>query len=301
MALKLGFSGHESFICKQFWLKKIYDFVASKQKFNDEDAVIALGVGKNMVSSLRYWGKAFHILDENDHITPIAKFVLDDQGFDPYLEDFGTVWLLHYHLIKTCKASIYSLVFNEFRKERSDFTKEQLHGFLKRKCQEVSANSYNVNTINTDINVFFRNYVKPHRDDKVEIEDDYSGIMIDLDLIKSYKQRNDETIITRYKIDLHERLSIPAEIVLYCIMDNYPDHKTVSFRELLNGVNSPGSVFVLTAEGLHNILISLSEQYKQVVFTETAGIQVLQFKGNLQKQTILHEYYEKQTAQNAGV
>lgn len=72
---KLCFSGHESFICKQFWLKKVFDFANKKKGFNDETSVVDLGVGKNMVSSLRFWGKAFGMLDERDSPTEMAEYL----------------------------------------------------------------------------------------------------------------------------------------------------------------------------------------------------------------------------------
>jgi len=43
------FSGHETFVVRSFWPKKGYDFIASGGKFSDDDAVVKLGVGKNMV------------------------------------------------------------------------------------------------------------------------------------------------------------------------------------------------------------------------------------------------------------
>jgi hypothetical protein len=43
------FSGHETFIIRSFWQKKGYDFLNNGGKFSDEDAVVKLGVGKNMV------------------------------------------------------------------------------------------------------------------------------------------------------------------------------------------------------------------------------------------------------------
>ena len=64
------------------------------------------------------------MLDERDSPTEIAEYLFGKKGNDIYLEDYGTIWLLHYHLVKTNKASIYNLVFNEFRKERIDFTLE---------------------------------------------------------------------------------------------------------------------------------------------------------------------------------
>lgn len=48
MAQTYRFSGHESFPCKTLWLKKGYDFIANGKDFNSPDAVIDLGVGKNM-------------------------------------------------------------------------------------------------------------------------------------------------------------------------------------------------------------------------------------------------------------
>ena len=47
---KLSFSGHESFQCRSLWLKKGFDFVKAGRSFLNEDAVVELGVGKNMVS-----------------------------------------------------------------------------------------------------------------------------------------------------------------------------------------------------------------------------------------------------------
>ncbi|HRW22723.1 MAG TPA: DUF4007 family protein, partial [Bacteroidales bacterium] len=56
---KLTFSGHETFHCRTFWLKKGYDFLVSGNNTfkNEEAAVVELGVGKNMVASIRYWMK----------------------------------------------------------------------------------------------------------------------------------------------------------------------------------------------------------------------------------------------------
>ncbi len=48
------FSGHETFYCKSLWLKKGYDFRLGGNTFNQEDAVVKLGVGKNMVASIRF-------------------------------------------------------------------------------------------------------------------------------------------------------------------------------------------------------------------------------------------------------
>ena len=59
--IKFTFSGHESFQCRQLWLKKSYDFVNKKKSFNNEDAVVELGVGKNMVSIILMVNKIYSL------------------------------------------------------------------------------------------------------------------------------------------------------------------------------------------------------------------------------------------------
>jgi hypothetical protein len=73
---KYTFSGHDSFQCRQLWLKKGYDYVQEGKNFNDEDAVVQLGVGKNMVSSIRFWLKAFNIIDNKDDSNRIWQTVI---------------------------------------------------------------------------------------------------------------------------------------------------------------------------------------------------------------------------------
>lgn len=290
---KIYFSGHESFICKQFWLKKTFDFSQAGKSFNEDTAVVDLGVGKNMVTSLRYWGKAFGILDENDAPTALANYLFGTNGRDLYLEDFATLWLLHYSLLKTNRFSIASLLFNELRKERMEFTKEQLVNFMLRKAREYEANTDNLNTIERDANVLIRMYSKPQKGDHFDIEDDFTGVLIDLDLLKRFKQRDlDHKLVDWYKIESEERVDLPCEIVLFSILDNYKDQQTITFRELLIGLNAPGTIFALNPDGLYNKLNEISEKYnRQVVYTETAGNEVLQIKKTINKYDILNDYY----------
>jgi hypothetical protein len=51
------FSGHESFACRYAWLPKAYrELATDPDALADEDrAMVRLGVGKNMVRSIRFW------------------------------------------------------------------------------------------------------------------------------------------------------------------------------------------------------------------------------------------------------
>ncbi|HMJ47946.1 MAG TPA: DUF4007 family protein [Ferruginibacter sp.] len=291
--MKLQFSGHESFICKHFWLKKGYDFISQNRNFNDEDAVTNLGVGKNMVASISYWLKAFGITDYSNEITEFGHNIFNDNtGKDPYIENIGTLWLLHYNLVKTAKASIYSIFFNEFKRGKNEFTKDQLAKFTLRKIEQEG--KANANTINADIAVFIRNYLAAdYKLAKADIEDDFSNLLFDLELMQSYQMENAEgKNVEWYRVDNSNRLDLPADIVLYTILDNTSYSQSIPFRELLTGNNSPGVIFALNEDGLYQKIEQITLTHKNIVYTETAGVKELQIKGKMDKTQILDGYYQ---------
>ena len=77
---RFTFSGHDSFQCRQLWLKKGYDYIQDQKSFNDEDAIVQLGVGKNMVSSIRFWLKAFNVIDNKEIPTEFGKRIFDNEN-----------------------------------------------------------------------------------------------------------------------------------------------------------------------------------------------------------------------------
>lgn len=277
-----SFSGHETFVCKQFWLKKGYDFVKQNKKFSDSQAVVDLGVGKNMVNSIHFWLKAFGMTDQNG-LTDIAEWLFGENGKDMYLEDIGTIWLLHYLLVRTERASIYSLFFNEFVKEKPEFTKEQLRTWLINR----SEGKFSENSLEKDIEVLFRTYQKP-RNSK-SIERDFMTIFVGLGLLKDYRQDK------RIEIVIDEKPTLPPAIFLYAILDNpdYANTNSMSLKDLRFSPHSVGLIFGLTIDGIYLKIKELEKQFPdQIVFTETAGNPVLQFKQKPDKWEILGRYYE---------
>lgn len=287
----LTFSGHETFHCRHFWLKKGFDFLEKESVFSDDMAVVDLGVGKNMVTAIRYWLRAFDLVDDSDQPNELARYLFAADGADPYLENIGSLWLLHYHLVSKAKASVYSLVFNEFRKERIEFTREHLKGFLKRKCEEAGV-SFNLNTINNDIGVFIRSYLRPRKRTK-NIEDDFSSLFIDLELLHELDRVDSEGSAGKwFKIEAQDREELPVEILLFSILDNDKYGQSISFNELLNGYNSPGAIFALNASGLMAKVDRMGSQFEDITFTDDAGIRELQFRRKPDKWDVLSRYYE---------
>jgi len=285
---KYTFSGHDSFQCRQLWLKKGFDYVQEGKNFNDEDAVVQLGVGKNMVSSIRFWLKAFNIIDNKDIPTVFGKRLFDDEtGYDPFLEDEASLWLLHYQLVKNGFASIYSIIFNEFRKEKLFFNKETFVNYVKRIGDSNPDLNFNENTVAKDF-IVFANLYKSDPLNK-DVEDSFSGILSEIELLKTTGKGKDE----QFFIENSERDNLPEAIVLYSILENSNYGNSISLNSLEFDLNSPGSIFALNRSGLMNKIADVVDDHKDITFTDQVGIKELQFKKKAGAYTILDKYYGK--------
>ncbi len=285
---KFTFSGHDSFQCRQLWLKKGYDYVQEGRNFNDEDAVVQLGVGKNMVSSIRFWLKAFNIIDNKDIPTEFGIRLFDNEtGYDPFLENEASLWLLHYHLVKNGVASIYDIIFNEFRKEKLFFNKETFNNYIKRIGENNPDLSFNENTVSKDF-IVFTNLYKSDNDCK-DVEDSFSGILSEIELLKTSGKGKDE----QFYIENSERDNLSEAVVLYTILDNQNYGNSISLNSLEFDINSPGSIFALNRTGLLNKISDIVSNFNNITFTDQAGVKELQFKNKLDAFTILDKYYGK--------
>ena len=284
--IKFTFSGHESFQCRHLWLKKGYDFVNKKKSFNNDDAVVALGVGKNMVNSIRFWMKAFNLLTPEDQLTDFAHKLLSDDGYDPYMEDEGTLWLLHYQLVKKGFASTYYIVFNELRREKIEFTKDNFISYVKRKSETEKSFQFNAKTLQEDFSVLSKMYLRSEVQNK-DKEDSFSGILTELDLVKCYKKGKEEF----YIIENSEKTEIPDEIILYAILENEKFDLSLSLNTIEQNNNSVGTVFAINKPGLQAKIENLTKKIPNMIFNDQAGVKEMQFKRKPTPYSILDTYY----------
>lgn len=275
------FSGHETFYCKSLWLKKGYDYLCEGNNFNQDDAVVRLGVGKNMVASIRFWLKAFG-LTIDDTPTDIANIVLHNDG-DPFLEDTNTLWLLHYLLVSNKISSIYNLLFVEYQREKKELDRELLQNFVKRRCNvPEQKNVYNENTVKKDIGVLLHNYLAPKSLSSVE---DFTGIMVGLNLLR--RLDNGET----YVFNEIAGNAIDNRIILFAILDTAKDDTTISFYE----IQELALTFGMPLTKFIEVVRKIEAKYpKQIHYSETSGVRNIQFTGaKFDKNKILRQYYNQ--------
>lgn len=276
------FSGHESFACKSHWLKRGYDFVRGENNFNDDDAVVRLGVGKNMVASIKFWLKAIGLLKDAGLVALANHLFDDDNGKDPYLEDIGTLWLLHFLLIQTDYATIYKTTFVDYHRQRNIIEKSKLQNYIKHICFDETGykNLYNDNTVKRDIGVMLHNYCAKNGGN-VNVEDSNS-LFAPLNLIC-------ETEKNTYRFNYDTRSDVPNLIFLYALLVKFEGRNSISFED----ITELALIFCLTSNDLLDIINHLCDLYpSEIVFSDVAGIKELQFRATLNSIDVLDRYYE---------
>lgn len=281
--VKYTFSGHESFPCKSLWLKKGYDFVVKGNDFNSPEAGIGLGVGKNMVASIRFWLRAFGIT-ENDNISWIGDYLFDDiSGKDKYLEDIATLWLLHFNLVFSEEATLYKMFFCGVQRERTSFEREQVFTYVKLKMAEAGkATLYNENTVKKDVGVLLQNYCLPR---KPQSNEDFSSLLIDLDLIRQNSEGKG------YYFNVDGKRKVTKEIFLYglLMLKEQEGDNTISFDTIQERV---GLVFCMQDYETIEMLKLLANEYNQYfAYSDVAGIKQVQFIKELDVKHVLDNYY----------
>ena len=282
---KYVFSGHESFPCKTLWLKKGYDFVVQGKSFNTPDAVIDLGVGKNMVASIRYWLRVFKIC-EGDQPTWLGKYLFDEtNGKDKYLEDLATLWLLHFSLIFFNEATLYNMFFCGLQRERTHFEKDQVLTYVKLRMVEAGKIMlFNPNTVKKDMGVLLQNYVLPR---KPQFNEDFSSLLIDLDLIRQNSEGKG------YYFNVDGKRKVTKEIFLFGLLKlkEQDGDNTISFNTIQDRV---GLVFCMQDfETIEMLKLLASEYNEYFVYSSVAGIKQVQFTKNLDIKLVLDNYYGK--------
>lgn len=281
--VKYTFSGHESFPCKTLWLKKGYDFVVTGNDFNSPEAVVGLGVGKNMVASIRFWLKAFGVT-ENDKMTWLGDYLFDEiSGKDKYLEDIATLWLLHFNLVFSEEATLYKMFFCGVQRERTHFEREQILTFVKLRMAEAGKMTlFNENTVKKDIGVLLQNYTLPR---KPQSNEDFSSLLMDLDLIRQNSEGKG------YYINVDGKRQVTKEVFLYglLLLKEQEGDNTIAFDTIQEKV---GLAFCMQDYETIEMLKQLAIEYSQYfAYSDVAGIKQVQFVKDLDAKQVLDNYY----------
>ena len=301
---KLNFSGHGTFPFRYTWLKKAVDAVSADPfLFRQEDALVTLGVGKNMVDSIKYWATTLKIIADlptrrgeasGCEVTPLGRKLFDDKGWDPYLEDTATLWLLHWFLAsEKTRATTWFYAFNKLTS--IEFTKDQLSAELLEFARQNSS-KLTLNTVSRDIDCFVRTYA-PSKNASLStlLEDTLDCPLVELELVFEAGQKG------MFVFSRGDKKDLPDEVLIYALLDYWqkvkPQAKALSMEELVYGEASPGLVFKIDEDSLMRRFEKLAQMTKgHLTFDETSGLrQVYKSDSAFDPEEFLRRYFEGKT------
>jgi len=295
----MGFAQHQSFHIRDGWLRKgMVEVRLNEAIFTDSNqAAFQLGLGKNMAEALRFWMWATGLTDEQprptdrkrvQNLTPFGQLVLDH---DPYLEEDGTLWLIHYNLISNEEgATAWYWFFNHFARlsfSAAEFVRELELWNIARGAKDIALSSFE-----KDFDCLVRTYCA--REVDTTPEDTLESPLVQLGLLTVGGQDKDEK---RYILLRPEPARVPSLVALYVMKrwqeKNNPNSMQVSFRDMLSTPCSPGRTFLLgmrLAEAIRRI--EEEEPDLRVQFTRTSGLDVLTLPRD-SSTDILRMYYAR--------
>lgn len=308
--MKPRFTGHDTFPLRHGWLFKATDLIKNNELISASDndqavrTIEILGVGKNMVNAIKYWAEVSKVVETRivnrssvQETTELGSYIFDPvTGKDPYLEDSGTLWLLHFLLcFDDEQLTAYRYFYNYSNSIYFEKTR-LVDDLLDDLVRLTGAASVNKATIKKDVDCFLATYAEKHRagsKKKVVDEDHFASPLTDLGLIKDLGRGF-------YQCDLDERPSLPLGIFTYALVEFFKfanaesQSRQISFEDVLSKPLSPGRIFKLSEAELGRLIDeAVADSNGSIVWVDTQGLkQVAIDNSELEKpRNILDDYY----------
>ena len=302
-------SGHESFACRYAWLPKAVKHVSADPSiFSDEQrAMVALGVGKNMVRAVRFWALAADIIAPQAAnryaVTQFGNSILGSNGGDPFLEDIRTLWLIHWKLATNVEHPLLAWDFLLSRWQEPEIVRstilKALHKEALNREQQLS-----LVTIEQHLEVFLHTYVAT-RGRKGDVqEDNLDSPFVELELLMRIGEREIDGSGRRepvYVLRREEKPEISPKLFAYCVTDfwkqRYSNEETLPADTVANAHGSPGQIFKLRDDDVRERLREIGNETSGALeFSESASLQQLRRQRPLDATPLLQEMYAEEVA-----
>ncbi len=275
-----SFAGHQTFAMRSGWIKKGVDALTDPaiegNLFNRDDALVTLGVGKNMVQSIRHWLLATRMAEDRLltgktrelYLTALGSRLFgtkDQEGWDSYLEDDATLWLLHWNLAGPGSLAFsWAYTFNRFRDY--EFSREMLTEAILTTANGVVSKPLSQETIGRDVDCLLHTYVPSARSSASE--DDLDCPLQSLGLIRASYDK-------QFRFKMGAKPTLPTSVFLYAVLTFWEwkqsDSPSFSVWDVTYAEGSPGLVFKLDEESVLEYLDGLSQATQGIYSFEDNG------------------------------
>lgn len=307
------FAAHETFAPRFGWLGKAYTAVEAGGEGPDRDlsgaflaadAPVQLGVGKNMVNAIRYWALAFGITEETRltgtsralfaRPTDGARWMLSGDGVDPWLEQPGSLWLLHWWLLrKQCLAPTWWVAFYACP---SRFHEDELVRLVETTIDAAGWDPVSRSSITKDIDCLTKMYA-PRRSTKGSpgnVEDLIDSPFRELGILEAVPGEP-----KRWEFVSRPQVTAPAEVAAYACLDYMASHGTgeMSTARLAQEQGAVGRALRLTEPSLVEKLEQVCADIPGMTVADSLGQRALTVRGDVaaKRETVINRYYGRGT------
>lgn len=283
-----AFARHETFAPRFGWLRKGIRAVEENGSFfSQDDAHLRLGVGKNMARAIRYWIQAFGLVEESNtnesrnsgfRPTTFAKQLFGTRGWDPYLENSCSLWLLHWKLVQSPRyATAWHYAFTIFG--AIEFTTDSLaHALSGYASATYPTARLAQSSFAKDASCIARMY-DASVDALTFTEETMQSPFAELGLV-SKDPTSGRT--PRYRFEVGSRSHLRSELVAVACLEHSerssPEARTVALSRLLSDPGSPGMAFKLTGAELTNALEDACTLIPGISLSDSGGLVQFAFR-----------------------
>lgn len=291
MAMK--FRAHDTFFIRKGWLSKGMKHVQLKPDVfvaKDENPMDVFGIGANMVKALRYWLQAVGLTEEPNSgkrfqsFTPLGESVYKN---DRYIEELGTLYLLHYRLASNRNdATAWYFFFNEFN--MSEFSRDDFVEFLQRRIRMEGEADVAFRSLNEDFSCIISTYLPRYKTNPKRVEPENNidcpfGELGLVDILSKGKKT--------YRKAIPVAKTINPWVALAVIVDQAEEAREIRLNELLTAPCNIGKTFNLDAISMLDILYQVQET-GIIKINRTAGLDVIHINEELTFQDCVDAYYQ---------
>jgi Protein of unknown function (DUF4007) len=302
--------GHETFAFRNGWLKKGIEAAKNNGTiFTKDDALVTLGVGKNMVRAIRHWCLTAGLLEESSGSGlshPLQATWLGDRlflegGWDPFLEREGSLWLMHWQIATNrVRGLVWAITFSEYLE--TEFTKQSIASFIGKQFEHNSVKT-TPDMILRELDCCLHTYITTRASNKQKSksdgisEDNLDCPLADLDLIRFMPEYD------LYHFNVGPKHSLPFEIFGYSLlkfMSNVAQKRsTLALEDCIYQPDSPGQIFKLDENSVAEYLQDLEHYFSgDLRLIETAGLSQIYLSDAIisdletSSRILLQSYYE---------
>ena len=268
----MRFTGHETFPCRYTWLPKaVAALDKNRHLFSDiDEAIVALGVGKQMARAIRFWVEAAKVVEREKKgdfkITWLGEKLLGEGGYDLYLENVQTLWLIHWNFSTHPENPIFAWDFLMNQWQEPEIASSLVVDAFQKEADSQDRKLSPV-TLKQHFNIFLHTYV-PTRGTKGDIlEDNLDSPLTELNLIRRIGERvldgQDGKREPVYTFNRDPKPKISQQLFAYCLNDfwetYHPAEQTLLFRAVASGHGSLGQIFKLPEREIRDRLENIED------------------------------------------